>query len=401
MISVAEAEATIRDHVPLLGDESVALADASGRVLRESITSDRPFPPFDRVAMDGIAINSKDYENGTRRFPVAFIQAAGSPAQALTTPSQCVEVMTGAVLPDGTDCVIPFEKIKLSNGLVELTDQETPMPYDNVHRKGSDRDAGTELLCVGTRLRGPQIAVAATVGATTVRVSTQPHVAIISTGSELVPVSATPAPHQIRQSNVHAIETALHLAGHTRTTRHHIADDAAAIRDLLSECLSTSDIIILSGGVSAGRYDFVPDVVTELGISIHFHHVRQRPGKPLLFGSIAGQTSVFGLPGNPVSALVCLHRYILPAIAAAQGCPIPSTQERATAVLAEDLTFKKPLTCFKPVRLIAGEDGYRAVSVPMNGSGDLAGLAQSDGILELPEKQTTFTKGSPYPIWRW
>ncbi|MFT5240804.1 MAG: molybdopterin molybdotransferase [Candidatus Promineifilaceae bacterium] len=401
MISVAEAEAIIRDHVPLLGDEPVTLADAAGRVLRESITADRPFPPFDRVAMDGIAINSQDYEKGTRRFPVAFVQAAGSPAQALTAPSHCVEVMTGAVLPGGTDCVIPVENIKLTNDVAELTDQEAPTPFDNVHRKGSDRDVGTELLSAGTRLRGPQIAVAATVGATTVRVSTQPRVAIISTGSELVPVSTTPAPHQIRQSNVHAIETALHLAGHTCTTRHHIADDAAAIRKFLAECLSASDIIILSGGVSAGRYDFVPDVVTELGISIHFHHVRQRPGKPLLFGTNAGQKSVFGLPGNPVSALVCLHRYILPAIAAAQGCPIPPANERTTAILDVDLTFKKPLTCFKPVRLIAGVNGCHAVPVPMNGSGDLAGLAQSDGMLELPEKQTTFTKGSPYPIWRW
>ena len=401
MISVKEAETHILAHMQATPTDKVGLSEAHGRVLRETLRADRDFPPFDRVAMDGIALSSQQCAQGSRRFPIAFTHAAGAAARTLEDASHCAEVMTGAVLPKGADCVVPVERISCHEGVATLDEDVQPVALDNVHSAGSDRCTGDAVLHAGQHLYAPQLAVAATVGAAVISVAALPRIAIVSTGDELVDIQATPLPHQIRRSNVHAIEATLRLAGYTDICTQHLQDDAAAMRSALDELINTCDVLILSGGVSAGRFDHVPDVLRSLDVEIIFHKVSMRPGKPFLFGKSPKGAATFGLPGNPVSALVCLQRFVLPGLAATQGSETVPISERPRACLTQDVSFKKPLTLFKPVRFIDEGQGTHAQPVPMNGSADLAGLANSDGFIELAAEESHFPAGSQHSAWTW
>lgn len=402
MTTVSEAEALILAAVPQAAAVDVPLADARGAVLREPLTADRPFPPYNRVAMDGIALSHATWAGGGRAFPVAGVVRAGEAPRALPDPSQCLEIMTGAVLPPGCDCVVPVEQLVVAGGVATLRDGVAVDPMQHVHRLGSDRPAGATLLNAGTMLWGPACAVAASVGNTHLRVSSSPRITIVSTGDELVPVEATPLPHQVRRSNAYALGAALATAGFTDIRTAHAPDDPAAIARTLRAALADSRFIVLSGGVSEGRFDHVPGVLATLGVVQRLHKVSQRPGKPLWFGIGPDGQAVFGLPGNPVSAAVCLYRYVLPALWRHVGAGLRSADARPRAVLTVEVRFKKPLTLFQPVRVCEHTDGRRlATPVPMNGSGDLAGLAVSDGVLELPDGGRTFAAGEAHVIWLW
>ena len=402
MLTVAEAERIILEAVAPAAVVELPLEDAYGSVLREPINADRPFPPYDRVAMDGVALALKTWERGVRAFPVAGIQRAGEPACILRDPTHCLEVMTGAVMPVGCDCVVPVEQITRANDVATLAADVTPGPMQHVHRLGSDRPAGAELLSIGTLLYGPQIAVCATAGRARVRVADSPGIAVISTGDELVPVAATPLPHQIRRSNGSAIRAGLAAAGFRKISGAHEPDDPAALEAILSQRLRDCSFMILTGGVSEGRFDHVPGVLRRLGVQEHLHKVAQKPGKPLWFGVGPQGQAVFGLPGNPVSALVCFHRYVLPALWRHLGAGLLGSGERPRAVLTEAIKCRKPMTLFQPVRVCEDGSGLRrATPVPMNGSGDLAGLAASDGVIELPDGGRTFAVGEAHPIWLW
>lgn len=402
MISVMEAERLILDSIPSAPDARVPLAEATGEVLREPVVADRPLPPYHRVAMDGIAVATSSWARGVRAFPVAGIQRAGAPGQRLDRLDGCLEVMTGAVLPTGCDAVIPVERLTLVDGVAHVLDVSALDVMANVHVLGSDRSVGSTLLRPGLRLLGPQIAVAASVGCAKVRVAARPRVALISTGDELVDIAAVPLAHQVRRSNADAMRAALTGTGFTAVRAWHVIDDQDAIRDALIAALADSQFVIISGGVSEGRYDHVPAALAALGVAARLHKVRQRPGKPLWFGVGPAGQAVFGLPGNPVSAVVCLYRYVLPALWRHLGARVPPPAERPRAVLAEDVRANKPLTLFVPVRVHEDAQGRRvATPVPMNGSGDLAGLATSDGVLELPDGGRTFAAGEAHVLWRW
>src|SRR5262245_46624080 len=261
--------------------------------------------------MDGIAFAVAAYEQGRRAFRIAGTQAAGAPPLALDNSEQCIEVMTGAMLPAGCDCVVPVEQISVADGVAQLAPEAAPQLRSNIHERGTDSRRGEELLQPGMQLGPAEVAVIAANGQTHAAVSRAPRIAVISTGDELVEPGKPLAAWQIHRSNVYAIMAALQRRGFTQLTLDHLPDDPAILRERLGAHLQTHDALILSGGVSMGRFDYIPQVLAELGVRVVFHKVAQRPGKPLWFGvGPTGQT-VYALPGNPVSTLVCFGRYVL------------------------------------------------------------------------------------------
>jgi molybdopterin molybdotransferase len=255
------------------------------------------------------------------------------------------------------------------------------------------------LLAAGTRLTAPEIAVAASAGMARVRVSAQPTIVVISTGDELVEPGDAILPHQVRRSNAYGIVASLRARGFTRLGDDHVRDDSAELEARLKQHLATHDVLVLSGGVSMGKLDLVPQVLERLGVRMVFHKIAQRPGKPMWFGVSQAGPAVFALPGNPVSTLVCLARYVVPALYVAMGEP-PKPAERLA--LAAPFTVKAPLTFFLPVKLQGDEWGRPwAVPHPTNGSGDFTALAGTDGFVELPAGPQEFAKGFVTRFYRW
>lgn len=399
LLSVEQAQAIITRRLFRLTSESLPLDGALGAVLAEPLQAERDQPPFDRVTMDGIAVAHQALAAGARRFPVQATQAAGAPPCSLGSPEHCIEVMTGAVLPAGCDTVIPVERIRVQGGQAELEAGYQAPPGQFVHPRGSDYRAGSLLLDAGTRIGVPVVAILAANGQSRVQVSAAPRIAIVSTGDEVVPVDGEVLPHQIRQSNSHAIAAALGAAGHRRCHALHLPDDPARLHQALGQALETSDVLILTGGVSRGKFDYVPDALSALGVEKHFHRVAQRPGKPMWFGTRGPDKLVFALPGNPVSTLVCLHRYVLPALAHCQGV---APRPRRWVSLAEPVKFKPAMTCFVPVRLESDALGILlAHPRHTNTSGDFGSLAGTEGFVELPADREEFPAGFTADFYPW
>jgi molybdopterin molybdotransferase len=332
--------------------------------------------------MDGIAVNSRALGRGARRYLIQATQAAGAPPLTLEHGEGAIEVMTGAMLPHQADVVIPLEHYSLTDAMVTLTRDVSDTPYQNVQRRGEDAPRGTLMLRSGQLLGAPEIAVAASAGLAHLRVAAEPALMVISTGDELVEPGEPIVEHQVRRSNVYAVVAALRARGFERVGNDHIVDDEAKLRERLALHLATHDVLILSGGVSMGKFDFVPRVLTQLGVREIFHKVAQRPGKPMWFGIGPKGQAVFGLPGNPVSTLVCLIRYVVPALLAAGGAV---RGPRRRLALSAPVNFDLPLTLFMPVSAEPDEWGRLwAKPRPTNGSGDHISLVGTDGFIELP-----------------
>ncbi|HTO04409.1 MAG TPA: molybdopterin molybdotransferase MoeA [Opitutus sp.] len=392
MLTPAEAEKLIGENLLTFLREDCPLSLAHGRVLREDLVADRDLPPFDRVTMDGYALRSAALAGGTTLFRIEATQAAGMRAFTLGPGEDaCVEVMTGAVLPEGADCVVPYEDTQRDGSIMKVVTLASAGPGSSVHRRGSDHRAGDVMVRAGTKLSGREIAVAAAVGSSTLVVSAQPRIAVVATGDELVEVDASVASHQIRRSNDHAIRAALISAGYTRVERFHLRDVRHEIEHRLWHIIAEHDVVLITGGVSKGKFDFLPSVLDAQGVKKIFHGVAQRPGKPFWFGVTLRRTPVFALPGNPVSAYTCLHRYVLPALAQASG--LSSVAPRLAALTAA-VTFKAALAYYLPVRLSSGP-GAELLATPdaSNTSGDFAGLIRTDGFVELPANQVEFAAG--------
>jgi len=399
MLTPSEAERLIGDRLACLPIESLPLAQCAGAVLRENIYAERDAPPFDRVAMDGIACAAELLRAGRREFRVQGMQAAGDPPLALAAPDACIEVMTGAMLPEGCDLVVPIESVTLDGGMARLAATCAPASGANVHRRGSDSRQGALLLGAGTRLGAPECAIAASAGMARVRVSGQPRIAVISTGNELVEPGEPIAPWQVRRSNSFGVVAALRAHGLQRVIDDHLPDDAATLGARLRFHLDTHDVLILSGGVSMGRLDLVPQALAQLGVEQVFHRIAQRPGKPMWFGTTQAGRTVFALPGNPVSTLVCLARYVIPALDAAMGSA-PRAPERLP--LAADHEVTAALTTFLPVKVTQDEWGRGwAQPQPTNGSGDFTALAGTHGFVELPGGPHRFARGHVARLYRW
>ncbi len=399
MLSPAEAESLIDQHLTCLPIESLPLAQCMGAVLRENVYAERDQPPFDRVAMDGVAIASVAWRSGRRSFRMQGTQAAGDPQIRLIAAEGCIEVMTGAVLPQGCDTVIPVEQLELADGEARIKSGTEATAGQNVHRRASDSQQGELLLKVGTLLRAPEVAVAASAGMSRVRVSGQPAVIVISTGNELVEPGEPILSHQVRRSNSYGVAAALRQRGFARVADDHLPDDVEVLRERLTLHLHTHDVLVLSGGVSMGRFDLVPKVLEELGVRLVFHRIAQRPGKPMWFGVASSGQAVFALPGNPVSTLMCMTRYVLPALDRAMARdPVPPER----IAIAEAVEFKAPMSYFLPVAVKYDDWGRPwAVPRPTHGSGDFVSLAATDGFVELPPGPNVWPKGFVTRLYRW
>jgi molybdopterin molybdotransferase len=399
LITPRLAEEAINSRLTCLPIESLPLTQCVGGTLRENIYAERDHPPFDRVTMDGIAVDSESLRRGVRRFRIQATQSAGSPPLKLSRCEDAIEVMTGAILPLASDCVIPIEQYEIADGVASLKSNVVSTPFHNVHRRGSDGRQGALLLQTGTLLRPPEIAVAASAGMARVRVSSQPAVMIVSTGDELIEPGDPIADYQVRRSNAYAVAATLRRRGFARVGDDHVPDDEDLLRERLSLHLTTHEVVILSGGVSMGKFDLVPKVLIQLGVQQVFHNIAQRPGKPMWFGVGPHGQAVFGLPGNPVSTLVCLIRYVIPAIAEAMGTRRVVPERLA---LAAPVTFQPPLAYFLPVA-VEHDDWGRAWANPRppNGSGDFLSLAGTDGFVELPPGPNTYPKGFVTGMYRW
>ena len=391
MISVAEASEIILNNLYRPSLKEVPLKEAVGKVLGESIFADRDFPPFDRVAMDGIAVSSQQLSKGQYDYMIEGIQAAGKPQQVLQDATKCLEVMTGAVLPAGTDTVIRYEDVEMNNHQASVRVKDFKKGQ-HVHGQGHDVLAGAELLSPGIRISPAEIALLASVGKSRVKVKSYPAVSLVSTGEELVEISSVPQKHQIRKSNVYALYSALLQLGITANL-HHIVDDPRAMEQELTSIKEHSDTIILSGGVSKGKYDFVPQVLETLNVRKLFHQVSQRPGKPFWFGISEEGKSFFAFPGNPVSTYLCFYNYFRPWLWQSLGVKGKTLR----AILAEDFTFAPSLSLFLQVRIDAGSGMLMATPVPGAGSGDFANLKDVDGFLELDAKRSEFKAGEVFP----
>jgi molybdopterin molybdotransferase len=393
------AEAAIEQRITRLPEESRPLARCLGQTLREDVHAERENPPFDRVCMDGIAVRSDGASSGTRRYTVEGTQGAGVPPRTLSGAGSAIEVMTGAVLPIGSDCVIPLEEYDLAGRVASLKTAAVCEPERNVQRRGSDSRPGVPMLRAGARLNAPEIAIVASAGLAAVRVSRQPRIMVASTGDELIDPGKPIAAHQVRRSNAFAVVAALTGHGFLEVQDDHILDDEIMLRERLARHLSGSDALILSGGVSKGKFDYVPKVLKELGVEEVFHQVAQRPGMPMWFGVARQGCVVFGLPGNPIATLVCLVRYVVPALNFAMGA------ERIWPVsvpLAAPVLRGRTMASFVPVKTWHDAQGRHLAQPRLpNGSGDFLALAGTDGFVELPPQSAAYPEGFVANLYRW
>ena len=378
--------------------EQVALRRCAGRVLRQPVLAERDNPPFDRVCMDGVAISSAAFGAGTRAFHLQATQAAGAMPLTLGSASSAVEVMTGAVMPHGTDCVIPLEEYDLAGDRLAMKPEASAEPWRNVQRRGSDSQPGVPMLTAGTRLGAAEIAVVASAGLATIDVSAEPRISVISTGDELVEPGVPIAEHQVRRSNAYCVAAALQLHGFNAVDDEHLRDDEALMRQRLGVLLEEQDVLVLSGGISKGKFDFVPSALKFLGVEEVFTQVAQRPGRPMWFGAGPRGQLVFGLPGNPVSTLICLVRYVLPALRAA----MLSQPSPAEYVAFDQSLSGRKMTYFMPVALRndAASPGLATARLPQ-GSGDFLALAGTQGFAELPPRPEGYPSGYVAEFCRW
>ena len=389
-MTVTEAADIIFSNLHKPGIEKIPLQQSVNRVLAEVIKADRDFPPFDRVSMDGIAIKSQALAEGIKTFPVEFVQAAGSPQSNLVSGMNCVEVMTGAILPENSDTVIKYEDLEIKDNIAHLVNDKVDAGQ-NVHRKGIDCRENDVLLEPGMLLSAAEVALLASVGKVDVQVLKMPKTALISSGNELVDVKDVPLLHQIRRSNTYAIEAGMQLLN-WNASHFHFPDDKSVLLDSLSKVMNDHDVLILSGGVSKGKFDFIPKVFEELGVKKLFHRVNQRPGKPFWFGASEQGKTVFALPGNPVSTYMCFYRYVKPWILRSMGIQ----RRDLSALLATDFTFAPNLTYFLQVEVRTQNGKLQAYPQAGGGSGDFVNLKNVTGFLELPAERTQFKAGEVF-----
>ncbi len=397
MISVTEAEQLIHSHLSPLDSVQVPIAKLGNHILREPCYADRPYPPFHRVAMDGIAIK---FNPARRSWSIQDIQKAGEKPKILKSDAYCLEIMTGSVLPDNCDSIVRYEDLDLHEGIAYLNAEIEIKAGSNIHQLGSDCQKNELLIESGRSINAPLTGILASTGNDRLSFSRLPRIAIVGTGDELVPVHETPELHQIRASNVLALHVALTLLGIHDVSMHTIRDEANSMRETFAHLLETHDLLLLTGGVSAGKFDCVPELLCSLNVRKVFHKVRQKPGKPLWFGIGEKHQTVFGLPGNPQSALVCFVRYVLPALRVLVASKRP-VYEMQVQLKSAALIKPNNLTQFIPVRL-SQDDRATMFACPVlhQGSGDFAALAHSDGFLELAETRLA-RDGDVYPFFSW
>ncbi len=394
MISVREALDCVLRQLPRVPAEQVALTDAGGRVLAEAVLAGRDVPPFRNSAMDGFAVRSADIAAAAPERPARLriletVAAGGVPVHAVA-PGTATRIMTGALVPDGADTVVRVEDT--TETAAEVAINVAPAPGANVRQAGEDVRTGALVLSPGRTLRPADIGVLASVGLAMVRVTCRPRVAILTTGDELVDLGQPLAPGQIANSNAYALAAAVAETGAEPVVLGIVRDQPELIRAAFEQAFRC-DMVLSTGGVSVGNFDFVRRILAELGYVERFWKVAQKPGKPLTFG-LRAETPVFGLPGNPVSTLVCFYLYVVPALRAMMGCEalfLPS----ATATMAETVRKASGLTEFVRCSLEGPPDRYRARSTGTQSSGVLRSMSLGDALIVGPADAKVLEAGAP------
>ncbi len=399
ILSVTEAQRRIVEHVRPLPAAPTPLASALGLVLAEDIASDIDMPPYDKAMMDGYAVRSADVaEDGAELNIIEEVTAGRVPRKALG-PGQATRIMTGAPIPEGADAVVMVERTRiLDERRVRI--EEGAAPGRNVLRRAQEMRVGDVVLRAGSRLRPQEIGVLALVGRSAVQVRPAPRVAVLPTGDEIVEPDQKPGPGQIRNSNGPMLIAQTLRAGGLPKPLGIARDTRDSLRSLIAEGMEL-DALVLSGGVSAGKLDLVPGVLSDLGVRIDFHKVEMKPGKPMLFGvkdhgSARPSTLVFGLPGNPVSALVCFELFVRPALRGLMG--LEPGPKMIQATLAEDYPYRTDRPTYHPARLETVVHGWSVRAVPWFGSPDLRGVTPSNAFVLLPAGNHRHRAGDMLPV---
>jgi molybdopterin molybdotransferase len=393
MISADQALQIVLENVTALGVERVPILEALGRVLGESISSSRDIPGFDNSAMDGYAVRAADVAGASEASPVklAVVETVGAgqmPSRRVGA-GQAVRTMTGAPVVEGADAIIPVERTRGSGDLVEFLASAEKGAF--IRPRGEDLRLGELVMAAGKVLTPADLGMLASVNRAMVEVIRRPRVAIVATGDELVDVDQPPTGAQVVNSSAYALAGAVREAGADATILKVARDDAREIRDRLAEAM-TFDAVLSTGGVSVGQFDHVKGALDELGMRQLFHGVAQKPGRPLKFGTV-GYRPIFGLPGNPVSTLVCFYLYARPALRKMGGMRRVGLP-RVIARCAVEIKISKDLTEFVRVKLERERDGYLATPTGGQGSGILSSLSRADGLLIGPSTETILKAGA-------
>jgi molybdopterin molybdotransferase len=386
----AALDVVLRHARPLAAVVSTPIA---GQVLVESVSADRDSPPFTKAAMDGYAVRAADCGAAGTALRIVDEIAAGDTPVMSVSDGECARIFTGAPLPDGADAVVMVEKTETLDHARVRVDDAAVKVGQNVVPRGKEMRAGDVVLPKGTVLSPVAIGLLAAVGRTTVAQVPMPRVGVLATGNELVEPGTQPGPGQIRNSNGPMITALTTRAGAAATHLGIVRDDPRDLSERIRAGLAESDVLVLAGGVSAGAADLVPGVLAEIGVETHFHKVRLKPGKPLLFGTKDGKL-VFGLPGNPVSAFVCFELFVRPAIRALAGHADPGPHVQSMP-LAKSLTTSNDRPTYHPARVTPDR---RVTPLPWFGSADLRALLPADALLVLPAGSVAYEPGRPADV---
>ena len=393
MISADQALQIVLENVTALGVERVPILEALGRVLAEEISSSRDIPGFDNSAMDGYAVRAADVAGASEASPVklAVVETVGAgqmPSRRVGA-GQAVRTMTGAPIAEGADAIIPVERTRGSGDLVEFLATADKGAF--IRPRGEDLRLGELVMSAGKVLTPADLGMLASVNRAMVEVIRRPRVAIVATGDELVDVDQPPVGAQVVNSSAYALAGAVREAGADAVILKVARDDAREIRDRLAEAM-TFDAVLSTGGVSVGQFDHVKGALDELGMRQLFHGVAQKPGRPLKFGTV-GYRPIFGLPGNPVSTLVCFYLYARPALRKMGGMRRVGLP-RVIARCSVEIKISRDLTEFVRVKLERDRDGYLATPTGGQGSGILSSLSRADGLLIGPSTETILKAGA-------
>lgn len=384
MISVAEAIQIVRDQAVPLPSEQVSLDQSLGRILAEDIVADSDLPPFDRAQMDGYALRSDDVKEVPVRLKIAGESAAGRGWHQELLQGQAVRIMTGAPVPSGADSV---QQVELTTELRDRTVVEileTVQAGRSIVRRGSEIQEGQTVLRAGIPINAAMIATLASFGYAQVRVGKAPSVAVLATGSELVDVDEKPGQDQIRESNNHSVGAYARLVNANVERLPLTLDETSTLARRIGEAAQRCDMIITSGGVSMGVYDFTKSALSSLGAELFFERVALKPGKPTVFAKLPNGTIVFGLPGNPVSVSVTFNLFVRTAILVMQGALDPAPK-RESAVLAKTVKGAIERESYLPVQLLTNDDA-QLVAFPLKwgGSSDFVGFSQATALVIVP-----------------
>lgn len=406
MLTVSEALAAIVSETPRLPPVKLPLAETLGLVLAEDAISDLDSPPFDKALMDGYAVRAADLPSGKGQLQVIDEIMAGQVSSKTVGNRQAIRIMTGAPLPTGADAVIPVEHTRLSSSAETATvevESTATSAGRNILRRGESMRKGDRVLSCGTMLRPQELGALAELGKSVVSVFRRPRVAVLATGDELVAVEQAPGPGQIRNSNETMLVAQLQNAGVETVPLGIARDRAADLRDRVSKGLQ-SDVLLLSGGVSAGKLDLVPSVLAELGVRQVFHKVRVKPGQPVWFGVLehSGKPPccVFGLPGNPVSSMVCCELFARTALRRMMGME-PAKPVPVRARLLRDFHHSGPRPTYHPAKLDWTETGATVDTVPWVGSADLSATVEANAMAVFPEGDQRHPAGTILDVIRW